>query len=636
MKKYKPIKFSDDFVFDDNKLNYVFKVKKRSYLWLWLLLIALFLGLCCVRCSHDITVHVVDHITQESITPTSVTLEYTEHALCKGGRIFYSNTYSKTLETDENGDVVFEDMPCSIFSYIFYAFSEAYLTADNDCNYLKDTPSTCLFHYTWNTTLRLQPKTEDVQVLVTDKETDEPLAGVIILYNFSLRGQIVTDSVKTDAAGKTTITGALRCGNIQIERVSCYGYEDTTHIDLPVLDAIENPSNAVVELMPVKQSFTYFVKNKFTKQPVPDATVEVILTSSNGSVKRGESTTNVDGKGCGVYNDAFILADLVLKASKTHYKPGQFDKKVTVKEFAELPDSSRVIYLEPEPYMEEFQNVDSITGNPIVGVQNTIKVSGQNGKTSECVETSNRNGVFYVKAMEGDHIVIDSKCDPQYEPKHTDIASFKEGEKIPMKPRVTDLQFRTIVAGTQTLLPDCSLWIYDSEDNNYKPDNSGNGEFILHNVPFDANIFIVSTKDGYEDNEYSVRNKNVKYLSTADQSERDIPMTVMLPPCNGGTQGETGLKAGHVSAPISYNMGVDHGTFEFSYDTGSSQKDRIDIYNHELGETYGNSPIWTSGMVATNGTKNVNISFNKGSVITIIVTTGDDGSVWDYKVNCPK
>lgn len=636
MKKYKPIKFSEDFVFDDNIPDYVFKLKKRSYLWLWLLLVALWLGLCCVRCNHDITVQVVDMATNEPITPTSVTITYTEHALCKKDRIFYSNTYSQTIETDEKGIAVFKDMPCSVFSYVFYAFSDAYFTTSNDCNYLKDSPATSLFHYTWNKTLPLQPKTEDVQIIVTDKETDEPLAGALILYNISLSGQIVTDSVKTDAAGKTIIAGAPRCGNILIERVSCYGYEDTVKIDLPVLDAIENPSNAVVGLIPVKQSFTYFVKNKFTKQPVPDATVEVILTSSNGSVKRGASTTNVDGKGCGVYNDAFILADLVLKASRTHYKPGKFEKKLTVKEFAELPDSSRVIYLEPDPYMMEFQNIDSISGTPIVGVQNKIEVSGQDGKTNDYVETSNRNGIFYVKAMDGDQITIDSKCDPQYEPKRTEIASFKDGEKIPMKPRVTDLHFRTILAGTQTLLPDCSLWIYDSEDNNYKPDNSGNGEFILRNVPFNANIFIVATKDGYEDNEYSIKDKNVKYLSAANQAERDIPMTVMLPPCNGGTQGENGLPAGHVSDPISYNMGVNHGTFEFSFDTGPSQKDKIDIYNHELDEPYGNSPIWTSGMIATDGTKKIDIPFNNGSVITIIVTTGDDGSVWKYQVNCPK
>lgn len=638
MKKFKAIKYSEKFVFDDKNSEYVFKIKKCNYRWLWLLLIALLLGLLCIRCTNDITVHVVDHVSGEPVTPTSVTIEYTEHALCKGGKLFYNNPYSKTLETDENGDALFEDMPCSVFSYIFYAFSKACLTAENDCNYLKDSPATCIFHYTWDVTLKLQPKTEDIQVLVTDKETDEPLAGAVIHYDYSLSGENVTDSVRTDAAGAVYLAGVPRCGSLHLERVSCYGYEDTTHIDLSVLEVIKDPTKAVVPLVPVKQSFTYFVKNKFTKQPVPGATVEVILTSGHGTVKRGESTTNVDGKGCGVYNDAFILADLVIKANKIHYKPGQFDRKITVKEFAELPDSSRVVYLEPEPYMEEFQNVDSITGKPIAGVRNSISVFAQNGETIEYVEISNRYGIFYVKAMEGDHIVIDSKREPQYEPKHTDIPSFDEGEKILMKPRVADLTFRTVVAGTDTLLPDCTLRIYDSEYNNYKPDNSGIGEFTLRNVPLHTNIYIVSTKAGYDDNDYSVRNKNVKYLSTAPQSERDIPMTVMIPPCNASGTGENNVKAGTVSSPVSYNMGVEHGTFEFTYQTGSSCPDQIDIYNHEMGEPYNShSPIWSSGMEATDGERVVNISFNSGSVITIVVTTGPkDDSLWNYKVSCPK
>ena len=110
----------------------------------------------------------------------------------------------------------------------------------------------------------------------------------------------------------------------------------------------------------------------------------------------------------------------------------------------------------------------------------------------------------------------------------------------------------------------------------------------------------------------------------------------MLPPCNGGSQSERNLSAGHVSTPVSYNMGVEHGVFEFTYDTGPSQKDKIDIYNHKMGESYGGNPIWTSGMIATNGERKVDISFNEGSVITIIVITGNDGSFWDYHVNCPK
>lgn len=628
MKKFKPIKFTDDFIFDSNKSEYIFQVKKHSYLWLWLLLVTLFIGLCCVRCERDITVHVVDHISEYPITPSSVTIEYTEHSLLKGGNLFFDEQHTQTLAVDEYGDVTFEDMPCSVFSYIFYALCDAYLTVENDCNFLKDSPATCSFHYTWNTTLRLQPKIEDVQISVTDKETDEPLAGAVIHYNYLLSGQTATDSVKTDAAGRTTIVGAPRCGRVLLDRVSCYGYEDTTHIELSVLDAIERPSSAVVPLTPIKQSFTYFVKNKYTKQPVPDATVEVVLTSSNGTITRGQSITNVDGKGRGAYNDAFILADLALKASKTHYKPGQFGKKCTVKEFAALPDSSRVIYLEPEPYMEEFQNVDSITRNPIVGVQNTIKVSGQDGKTNESVETSNRNGIFYVMAMEGDRIIIDSKCAPQYEPKHTNIASFEKGEKIPMRPRVTDLKFRTLVAGTQDLLPDCSLWIYDSDDNNYKPDNSGNGEFVLKNVPLDAIISIIAFKDGYSENDYTISRVLVSNLLQSAQFERDIPLSNEILPCDGGSiVPKNGNEKIHTQT---YSLGRKTGRTSISVDF-KGFVDYISVYDGP--DTTYPCLINHKGIPEKDY---LQFDFHNGC-ITVVVETGPEGdnSSWEYQVNCP-
>ena len=636
MKKFKDIKYSEDFQIESGKSDYEFRMKKPSYWWLWALGIIAFMLLCCVRCEHSIGVKTVDIDSGENIVCDSVTINYTSHYLYKDGRFFVNETHSITRASDADGIIHFSDMPCSVFSYVFYAFSSAEYIVESECSVLPESPATGLFHYKWFQALKLAPKTTDVVLTVIDRETEEPLADALLRYSYNRGGKMVYDSIKSDAAGRCNMTYIPTCGSINFSRVSCYAYKDTSNISISVIEALSDDDIATIPLTPLKESFTFFVHNKYTHQPIPDAKVEIVLKNKNNVVRHGPISINVDGTGRGAYNDAFIDATLELKASKTNYKDSIYTPICTVKEFIDKSDSLRVIYLDPLPYNQTFVNVDSISRKPIVGVRNHIVVKSIDGNEYKYDETSNRQGVFTFKAIEGDHIVIDSKLDPKYEPKHTDIPKFEMGDTILLKPRVADLTFRTIIAGTQTLLPDCSLWIYDSEDNNYKPDNSDNGEFILHNVPLNANIFIIATKDGYEDNEYSVRNKNVKYLSAANQSERDIPMTVMLPPCNGGTQSETGLKAGHVSAPVSYNMGIDHGKFEFSYNTGSSQKDKIDIYNHEMGETFDGSPIWTSGMVATDGTRNVNIPFNKGSVITIIVTTGDDGSVWDYKVNCPK
>lgn len=108
-------------------------------------------------------------------------------------------------------------------------------------------------------------------------------------------------------------------------------------------------------------------------------------------------------------------------------------------------------------------------------------------------------------------------------------------------------------------------------------------------------------------------------------------------PCDAGAQGKTGVKAHTVSPPISYNMGVGSGKFIITYYTGSSCKDQIDIYNHNPGEDWRTSKhIFTSGMVATGGEKTAEVTFSNGSVITVIVTTGDDNdSLWGYDISCP-
>ncbi|MCM1519534.1 MAG: hypothetical protein NC098_01975 [Lachnoclostridium sp.] len=636
MNKYKPTNYAKKFKFADNQDEYEFQLKKRSLWWLWLLLALLLLGLLCIRCERDITVHTIDHVSGDPVPSTEVSIDYTAHYLIKDFRLLKNEPVNRTITTDDNGDGIFTGLPCSVFSYIFYALSDASFLAGNECYNLKDSPEKHNFHYTREVTLRLQPAVDDVTITVTDRETDEPLAGAETIYKYVVSGEEVTDKVTTDAAGHITIPAAPHCGVINLDIVSCFGYKDTTAVEINVIEAEKDPSEAVVPLTPLKESFTFFVKNKFTRQPVPEATVEVTLTTGSGKVTRGSAVTNVDGKGRGGYDNAFVLADLSLKATKIHYKPGEFDRKCTVMEFAALPDSSRVIYLEPEPFTVEFQNVDSITGKPVPGATNLIKVHSIDGSTSEYTETSNRNGIFPVKAIEGDNIVIDSKCDPKYYPRHTDIPSFSSPEKIPMRPRIIDLTFRTLVAGTSNLLPGCTLRIVDSEGTIHKPDNSGSGEFTVKGLSYDVNISIVASKSGYEPNDYSVSDKNVKYLSTAPQRERDIPLAVKLPPCDASGSGVNNVKAGTVSAPASYNMGKDSGTFNFAYETGTTCPDRIDIYNHRPGEPYG-SPIWSSGMVAVSSKTTVSIPFNKGSVITVIVTTGpEDGSMWEYHIDCPK
>lgn len=630
-------KYSKKFQFLNENDKYTFQLRKRNWKWLWLLLL-LPLFLLFVRCEHDINVHTQDFISKDAVAFVDVSLNYTAHYLYKDGHFFAAENIHRNVQTDENGDGIFEDLPCSVFSYIFYAFIHASFNAQEDCHILEREPEICLFHYTWNKTLKMKPKTTDIELSVLDRETSEPLAGSTVICNYVLSEENHIDSIQTNPAGICSLKNVPMCGIITLSSVCCYGYADTTNVQISVPAALAYADSSIVRLTPLKQRFSYFIKNKFTKEPVPGATVEVKLTSSNGAVIRGKSITNVDGKGIGVYEDAFVLANLELNASKLHYKDGHFKKKYTVEQFASLPDSGRTVYLEPEPYMEQFQNVDSITGVPIPGVTNNIKIRSIEGNSKELTEVSNRNGIFYIKAMEGDYIEISSEFFPYYLLKNTIIESFIDGEIIKMRPRLTDLVFRTIDGETGELLPECSLNIKASRANVKRPTTSGNGIFTVKNIFVGESITIIASKIGYGTNSTTVRNANVFELMNAAQERRDIPLKLDLLPCDAGEQGQNDVAAGTVSQPQSYNMGANQGQFDISYDTGSTCTDCIDIYNHKPGEDpLSGVKIFSSGQVATNGNRSATVSFSNGSVITVIVTTGpSDGSVWNYHISCPE
>lgn len=86
-------------------------------------------------------------------------------------------------------------------------------------------------------------------------------------------------------------------------------------------------------------------------------------------------------------------------------------------------------------------------------------------------------------------------------------------------------------------------------------------------------------------------------------------------------------------------MGVDQGVFEVTYETGNACPDQIDIYNHKPGENWKNGElIFSSGMKTTpSNPETAKVRFSKGSVVTVIVTTGSqDGSMWEYQLSCPE
>ena len=631
-KKVKDIQFKKRFKFKKEHNEYTLQLKKRRNYW-WLLLFLLPL-LLFIRCDHDIVVTTMDSEANVPLSGVQVSMSYTPHVLLDSLGFMAHQEYVATQVTDSTGTTVFKDVKCDVFSYIFYCVSKASFTVSSNCYELSPDPVEKPYHYVRNVTLNMQAKREDVKLVVKDKEKDYPLAGAKIEYQYVEGGQQRSDTVTSNANGVAVVKNFLSCGVFRTIKVSCYGYVDTMAVDRYASTIRQYADTATFRLRPEKQSFSYYVKNKESGQPIPGATCVVTLTDSKNNTTRGTSKTNVDGLGKGMYNDAFILANVDIQASKPLYKPGKLEGNYTVVQFAALPDSQRVIYLEPEAFVKEFQNVDSITGKPIVGVTNIITVTDFKGNVvGKFEEVSNSNGYFPVKAKEGYKIDIVSKLEPEYITKDTHIASFSSGEVIKMMPDKVDITFRTIDEETGELVPNCDLVVTTSLSKITIPTNSDTGEFTVKGLYRGETISIVASKKDYETNNKKIKNIKVEFLLNAYPGARDIPMKLILPDCNvKPVKHETSGVVGRQVA--SFNLNKRSGTLSFSYYTDNAP-DRIQIYNCAEADIPNNKPIWDTGKaISMKQAKRASVPFNY-PIITIVGISEQEGSYWEVNVECP-
>lgn len=634
-KRLKDIKFKKKVKYDDGQDEYVIKMKKkRNYWWLLLLLLPLLL---LIPVSRDITVHTVDAETGTPIPDLPVQMTYTEYAAYKEGTFLYSQKHFDQQTTDAEGKAVFKDIKCSVFSYIFHPGNKAFFVVDSECRMLDEDAATCKIHFTYNHDLKMVAKRNDVTVVVVDDETDQPIAGAKLDYQYNEDGSMKNNSTSTLPDGQAVLQKLFSCGSVEKITATCYGYEDYTAGPLSVKDLAEDKN--VIRMKPVKESFTYKVINKESKEPIPGATCEVTLTDGARQT-RGKSTTNVDGQGIGVYQNGFILAKVHITASKKpNFKDGELQGDYTVDQFAKLPDEKRVIELEPLAYAQEFENVDSLTGKPIAGVKNVIKVTDFDGNTTETLEMSNTNGKFTISAKEGYKIEIISTKDPDYKQATKVIAKFAKAEKVPLSPNFITLKFRTVDEETNDLVPNCTLEITTSVSNISQPKNSGNGEFTVSGLIPSEQITIVASKSGYGKNGGKVNKVVVSSLMNASQDRRDIPMVIDLPPCNFKEEQNDGKN------PMvrEYSLKKRKGKFVLRYNT-EFDPDHLLVYNCPKDDVPNHQPIWQTTDPATgkpgkestqNQWRSVELSFDN-PFITIMDKDLHEGSIWHTDPQCPQ
>ena len=647
------VRFRKSFRLRDDQDEYTFQLRRRRNWW-WLLLLLLPL-LLFINCSHDVVVTVVDD-DGNPVEQVGVDMSYCSHWLLNTDRRPSWLAKCDTVQhqvTDSLGRAVFSGVGTSVFSYLFYGTSQAKFTfGELECVAIKENPLLKNLHFTREVKVSAVKRRTAVRLQVVDAEDGAPIAEADVTVSWPEGKQHRTAKGKSDPNGMVTIDKVWTCATIDTIKASAYAYNDTVVTAKPVKVLLAQPDQGVIPLSPLKESFTFFVKDSLSRQPIPGAECKVTVSHSR-STKSGTAMTNVDGKGRGEYKDAPITAVIsVDPVTAPHYKPGRLnlpEAQRMVEQFIKLPDSLRTIWLEPEPQTVQWQNVDSLNvKNGIKGVTNRIKITDPGGKVTQDSVMSNANGYFAVQAVLGSKIEVVSECEPGYEPKTTVVAQFDgKGQVIKLKPRMVDLTFRTVDADDpSTLVPGCTLDIAGSISGNLQPTDSGNGEFTVKNVRVVETISINAQKQGWKGNNTTINNTKVSYLAdpSTPASARDIPL--QLPGCDAGPISNEDNQSGTDFYAREFNMGCNSGTCNFSYHTHEAP-DEIIIFDcppADLQLPY-NSPANKSkivfhtkdangndGPVATGNGVYVNGSFQFTSRYVTVVGIGS--SIWNVRIDC--
>ena len=505
----KDINFSKNVGYSEESDEYVVVMEQRKFRWWWLLLLLPLLLL--IKCNKTIEVRCYDSETNTTIVGQDVTFLY--------------DTIVRVEPTNAQGVAVFDSLRTSVFGYVFLFWKQCRFVAVSDC-YASDT-AVVNFHYTRHVDLPMNPRRADLYVKLLDKETGDLLPGGIVNYKYTENGEQKTGKAQADANSVVEIKNMRLCSKIDLV-AQCDGYEDAERLQTPCGDVLVPDDANAMRLKPIKDKFTFYVKNKETKQPIADAQCTVVLTNPNGTEReRRQVPTSSDGQGIAVFSNAFIRATVAIDVVKHNFKPGKLDGgPFTVEEFKNQPEEVRTIWLEPEPFVVEFTVVEcSSSSTKVVGAKVKIKIIDTNGNVVEEVEeTTNSNGVFPVKTKEGYKVIIDISCPPLYEPKHYEIDQFGEDidKTICLEPDMVELVFRT-VDGNNNLVPDCKLEVRSSKRGLIvPPNNSGNGSFKIK-MRKDELISITASKKDCVTNSTKVNTADYNYLMSS-QSNRDIPM----------------------------------------------------------------------------------------------------------------
>lgn len=375
-------------VYNPNQSEYIVKLKKTNWWWLLLLLLPLLLLLLQIRIPAKINVGVYEQTYKTPVINATTTLTYPDRNFIDFSKFefFTLDTIQKTQQTEENGKTKFE-VSYTLYHKLFHKKDNANITVSGGCvssasiteNYFKMIKNT-------ENQIFTRGIYRSYTFIVVDKKTKAAIPNADVEIESVIGNNSTKTSYKSDARGIVEVQVPACADKLNVI-ASKYGYSSySVGGNFSFFNQSEN------RILPLEEKYSpieFFVKDLYTKQPIPNSTARIEVENNQLT-----DITNVDGLGKGMFDS--LSNSKTFRIKFTH--PAYYDtitQTFKVEDFAKLSEKDRTFFMRPRPGNTSFWNTDKITGQPLEGVKNVVYVNG-NYKGDFI---SNSNGEFVVPGL---------------------------------------------------------------------------------------------------------------------------------------------------------------------------------------------------------------------------------------------
>lgn len=365
--------------YNDQTPEYVIKLKKRNYWWLLLFLLLLLPLLLLLRFTKDVTFKTVEASNQQALAHATVKFTYTYHSVLDKPQVIPA-----TDSTNAEGVVVFKGVKYTLFQKLFFPLEKTLVQVSSGC-FLGDSITPKFFDLKHNeiTLLELKPSAFDLNFQVVDDDDNQPIPNAKVKADSN--GQSWDETA--DANGMVLLKQVPYCADIKVIG-SAYGYADGKREGI-IKNMTGDIKNRTIRLKPIKDMVKFWVKDLYSKQPIPDALAVLIVENDSMKVR-----TNTNGIGKGVFENIRITKQMKIKASHVFYHD-TITQTYKVDAYNKQSEEQRTIYLRPEMQNLTFKDVDGATNQPLDGVTNLITING----VAKGTQMSNGSGTFIVSGL---------------------------------------------------------------------------------------------------------------------------------------------------------------------------------------------------------------------------------------------